>query len=40
MFTEEDRGRNKVEYDLLNTIDKGIKRIRNLKLKDIFEGEE
>jgi hypothetical protein len=39
MFIEDDRGKNKVKYDLGNTIEKGIRRIKKLKLKD-FEGDE
>ena len=38
MFIEDDRGRDKVRYDLGKTIEKGMKRIRRLRLKDI-EGE-
>jgi len=34
MFTEDDKGRDKVSYDLGKTIIKGMKRITKLKLED------
>lgn len=37
MFTEDDKKRKKIEYDLGDIIDKGINKIRNLKLKELLE---
>lgn len=38
-FTEDDKNRYKVEYDLEKTIDKMIKRIRNLSVKDLIKDD-
>ena len=35
MFVTDDKGRNRVSYDLGKTVDKGIKKILTLKLKDL-----
>lgn len=37
MFTEDDKKSKKVEYNLGDTINKGINKIRNLKLKELGE---
>jgi len=40
MFTEDDKGRNKVKYDLGKTIDKGMKKILKLRLGDVKNEKE
>ena len=38
-FTEDDKKRHKIEYDLGDTIDKMIKRIRKLSVKDLAKDD-
>ena len=38
MFVEDDKNRDKVKYDLGDTIEEGIRKIKKLRIKD-FEGE-
>ncbi len=39
MFVTDYKNRNKVSYDLSNTVTKGIKKILKLKLKDLKDEE-
>jgi len=38
-FTEDDKNRHKVKYDLGKTIDKMIRKIRNLSVKELMKDE-
>ena len=37
LIEEDDKGRNKIFYDIGKTLDKAEKRILNLKLKEIYD---
>ena len=38
-FTEDDKKRNKIDYDLYNTISKMIKRIKKLSIEELTKDD-